>query len=330
MCILVVAALAASAAPAYAQPVFVVMNTSETPPDGVWFRYGPDPGLTTKTDGLGVYMGEHVSVKCYVHGTPFGPYGNDVWYYAYDVERPSVAGQANEGWINTHYVDDGMAADQPNPAVGQCASGSGDGGASAGAPQPAFPEGASIFFQPKGHHDPTPATRTVEYGDWRAPGCTIRAAALADPLVGRWVSVLAGWSEARLGPVYFLRSATAEQAAHVHYVLIVDPGPGSQFAGGCDADVGPSAVLASWLSRDPSNRLVVVSASATARDDHRGLQRYYLSAIKARHLNRQVLVCNDDRLGHGEAFARYAGRPSTSYITRQRFQCPRGVLGWHP
>ncbi len=133
-----------------AQPVFPVMNTSESPPDGVWFRYGPDPNQTTMTTGLGVYMGEHVRAKCFWHGTPFGPYQNDVWYYAYDIERPTVNGASNEGWINTHYVDDGMTANNPNPAVPQCATGSGKGdgagggggkGGGTGSPPPAKPCG---------------------------------------------------------------------------------------------------------------------------------------------------------------------------------------------
>src|ERR1700754_148850 len=73
-------------------PVFPVMNTDEQPPDGVWFRYAPDPNMTERVTGLGVYKGEHVSVKCYWNGTAFGPYNNTVWYYAYDVERPTVMG----------------------------------------------------------------------------------------------------------------------------------------------------------------------------------------------------------------------------------------------
>lgn len=156
LAILATLALALSALPATAradQPVFPVMNTSETPPDGVWFRYGPDPAQTTRTTGLGVYMHEHVAVKCYWHGTPFGPYANDVWYYASDVERPTAAGQPNVGWINTHYVDDGMTADHPNPSVPQCAQGSGNGGdaggqapAGAGAAPSSPPATANAFY----------------------------------------------------------------------------------------------------------------------------------------------------------------------------------------
>src|SRR4051794_21976573 len=104
------AAAVALPASAFADPTFPVMNTSEQPPDGVWFRYGPDPSQTERITGLGVYQGEHVRVKCFTVGTPFGPYSNNIWYYAYDVERPSVTGRSNEGWINTHYVDDGQTA----------------------------------------------------------------------------------------------------------------------------------------------------------------------------------------------------------------------------
>src|SRR5687768_15672710 len=69
------------------EPTFPVMNTDREPPDGVWFRYAPDPEKTDRMTGHGVYKGEHVRVSCFVHGTPFGPYDNDVWYYAFNVER---------------------------------------------------------------------------------------------------------------------------------------------------------------------------------------------------------------------------------------------------
>jgi hypothetical protein len=314
------------------QPVFPVMNTSETPPDGVWFRYGPDPNQTTRTTGVGVYYGEHVRVKCYWHGTPLGPYNNDVWYYAYDVERPTAAGQSNEGWINTHYVDDGMTANQPNPAVPQCASGSGDGGTvgTGGGSSGPLGEGASVFFQPRGHHDRTRADADVEFGSWAPGGCRYGAGAVSDPLGGSWLGTLAGWSLARLGPVYFLAAASSEVRSHVHYVLIIDPGNGSQFASSCDASVAPSRVLADWLSLSSGNHLVVITAQKTASDDHRGLQHYYLTAIKARHLNAQVLVCNDDHLTHSDAFKKYAQGSGGAYIRGQKFRCPYGVLGWHP
>ena len=135
----------AIASPARAdEPVFAVMNTSETPPDGVWFRYGPDAAQTTRTTGVGVYMNEHVRVKCFWHGTPFGAYDNDVWYFAYDQERPTAAGRPNQGWINTHYVDDGQTADHPHPAVSACATGSGDGGTVGGAVAPVSTPAAPI------------------------------------------------------------------------------------------------------------------------------------------------------------------------------------------
>jgi hypothetical protein len=168
------------AAIAAADSTFPVMNTSEQPPDGVWFRYGPDPSLTTRTTGVGVYAGEHVRVRCWSAGTAFGPYANTIWYYAYDVERPVAAGQSNEGWINTHYVDDGMTANHAHPSVPACTSGSGDGGPVAAGgggsrpvgPQPVTP--VSIYYSPysSGSHELyDQSAGTVDLNQF-ANGCT--------------------------------------------------------------------------------------------------------------------------------------------------------------
>ena len=52
---------------------FVVMNTSETPPDGVWFRNSPSQNDTNRETGFGVYAGESMSVDCFSWGDPVGP-----------------------------------------------------------------------------------------------------------------------------------------------------------------------------------------------------------------------------------------------------------------
>jgi hypothetical protein len=68
--------LIVAAPPALAgQLVYPVMNTSEQPPDGVWFRYDAlNNNDTYRITGLGVYAGEHLRVKCFAVGAQVGPY----------------------------------------------------------------------------------------------------------------------------------------------------------------------------------------------------------------------------------------------------------------
>lgn len=108
--------------PSFVEPDFPVMNTSEQPPDGVWFRNSPSTGDTPRITGHGVYAGDTVHVYCYAMGESVGSYGNRVWYYVANATRPAVPGTggSNIGWINTHYVNDGMTANNPYPGVRPC------------------------------------------------------------------------------------------------------------------------------------------------------------------------------------------------------------------
>jgi hypothetical protein len=92
---LVFAALAVAAAATFAasaradQPLFRVMNTSETLPDGFWFRYGPDPALTTRTPGLGVYRTSTCSRSVIRRGRRSGPTAMCTWFVS---NAPSAGG----------------------------------------------------------------------------------------------------------------------------------------------------------------------------------------------------------------------------------------------
>ena len=96
------------------------MNTSETPPDGVWFRSSPHTGDTDKVTGHGVYMGEQVQLRCYAWGDVIGPYNDSLWYYVNNVSRPTNAGVPNVGYLNAHYINDGMLANQVDEELGEC------------------------------------------------------------------------------------------------------------------------------------------------------------------------------------------------------------------
>jgi surface antigen len=101
-------------------PVYTVMNTSETPPDGVWFRNSPHINDTDRVTGHGVYMNEQVQVHCYAWGDAVGPYSNSLWYNVTNVTRPTNNGAPNVGYLNAHYVNDGAVANQVDSGVPAC------------------------------------------------------------------------------------------------------------------------------------------------------------------------------------------------------------------
>lgn len=103
-----------------AHPVFTVMNTSEAPPDGVWFRNSPHTADTDRVTGHGVYMGEQVELLCYGFGDSVGPYDDRLWYDVLNVTRPTNDGVSNSGWLNAHYIDDGLVANQVDAGVVPC------------------------------------------------------------------------------------------------------------------------------------------------------------------------------------------------------------------
>lgn len=317
MLILILVPLSTSASAA-SKLVFPVMNTSETLPDGVWFRNSPHTADTDRVTGHGVYAGDSVRLSCYAFGDAVGPYNDKLWYYVSNLTRPSVpaTGAPNVGYLNAHYINDGMAANQVDAGVPQCGTPS---------PPPSIPEGASAFFLPKGHTTPSTANINDLYSTW-APGNCNYGGGVANPYNGRWVSILGGWSNGRLGPIYYLRYATSEQLSHIHYILLIDPGNASDMKSSCDANtsVSPSSRLASWLSLNQSNHLMILAASATGSDAGIGLTNYYLKTIQQRKLLNQVTVCWDDKLDHQIAFNKYAVNVQTSLMSHPSNSCPKG------
>ncbi|HEX3783933.1 MAG TPA: hypothetical protein VHX38_30085 [Pseudonocardiaceae bacterium] len=101
-------------------PIFTVMNTSETPPDGVYFRRDPHTADAIRVTGFGVYKNERVQLQCWAWGDAVGPYNDTLWYYANNVTRPTVGGQANVGYLNAHYINDGKNANVVDAGVSEC------------------------------------------------------------------------------------------------------------------------------------------------------------------------------------------------------------------
>jgi hypothetical protein len=102
------------------RPVFTVMNTSETLPDGIWFRTAPYMADTERITGLGPYMNEQVELLCYQFGEAVGPYSDRLWYQTNDITRPTINGRPNTGYLNAHFINDGKIANETDPGVPSC------------------------------------------------------------------------------------------------------------------------------------------------------------------------------------------------------------------
>jgi len=302
-------------------PVFAVMNTSETPPDGVYFRNSPDWSDTSRTYGLGVFANEQIQIQCYASGQAIGPYSDSLWYYVLNVTRPAnYDGAANQGMLNAHYVNDGQQADVVDAGVPACVnnlpptqsapssppavsgppplpapapttapdSGSsvpsnfgnatpaptpGPQSPSQPAPAPAAPKSMSVFYSPNGVSTGvaglTLADQNVPAAQWTDGVCGTGNAVNAVDIGLGTASTLAGWSAGRLGPIYFLDTASSAQIARVHRIILFDPGNTGDFAPEswwssllgsptCDWRFPIPSLLANWLQSDPANHLTLI------------------------------------------------------------------------
>jgi hypothetical protein len=218
--------------------------------------------------------------------------------------------------------DGGLEPVTPGPvAGGSSPQPAGGGPVSDGNP------GGSMFFLPKDNHLSTVADTTVEYDDWRGSNCALKHALPVPPT--RLPVTLGGWSNGRLGPIYYLNAASDAQRSVVKYVLLIDPGGTKQFKSSCDATVHPSDVLSRWLALDPAKnaKLVIIAATITNDDGRKGLYQYYLKSLSKAQRKNQVLVCTEGNTSHRTAFNRYAapGGSQTAFLRNQKFRCPYGV-----
>ena len=101
-------------------PIFTVINTSETLPDGVWFRNSAHTADTDRVTGHGVYKNERVQLHCYAWGDAVGAYNNKLWFRVTNVTRPTINSRPNSGFLNAHYVNDGKLANQIDAGVPAC------------------------------------------------------------------------------------------------------------------------------------------------------------------------------------------------------------------
>jgi hypothetical protein len=73
-----------------------------------YFDNSPNSGDYNGSSGY-YDNGDNVQLYCYEYGAPTGPYGNPLWYIAYDPARGTY------GWINDHYLNTPDTAAHPIP-----------------------------------------------------------------------------------------------------------------------------------------------------------------------------------------------------------------------
>jgi hypothetical protein len=77
-------------------------------------NWGNSPSLSWDVSSLTVNNGDTIDLSCYYFGAPTGPYGNTLWYYAYDQNNNT------DGWINDHYLNTPGTAANPQPQTQHC------------------------------------------------------------------------------------------------------------------------------------------------------------------------------------------------------------------
>jgi uncharacterized protein YraI len=287
-------------------PIYTIVDAD----GGVYFRNAPEWSETSATAGKGVYLGDQVQVICGAFGEAYGPYSNRWWSYVQNLSRPT----AGKGWVNAHFINDGMPANQPSPGEGVCpATVPGAPAAGAGGSMGASST-KSVFYWPQLSVPERPtgtpflgvADMDVDYPVWHVNGgCN---ASWPIPLfIPETVNTLAGWSRSRLAPVYFLSDFPGRRS-QIRNIILFDPGSYSEMQGGCDETLRPSvnSVLANWLKSNQPARLTILAGALTDETDvspkptYHGLWNFYLHDIWAlsSSVRSRVKVCDYAKLTH--------------------------------
>ncbi len=317
-------------------PQYTVAGTAA---GGVYSRLTPHTADTPRIPGVGVYPGDVVTLKCGVtDGDPVGPYNNQTWHYVHDNSRPNEP----DFWVNDHYLNTPNAANQLAPGETACPNESNNPLAAtsqSGDQQPI----TSVFFSPisdqKNGLPQLPNVANVNYlrGDWSgASDCSdVKVNQLMQNLPST-VNTLAGWSEGRLGPIYYLAAATQEQKDRIHTIILFDPGNTSDFTNG-SCDTNPkydiNTFLADWLRSNPANRLIIYTGLRSEEgnpgpypqpfveqlqdgtllqqpyinnETFAGLWKYYLAGIWNQPFANQAQICDYNGMSHEDVLANFA------------------------
>ena len=302
--------------------VFTVVNAEE----GIFYRNSPSWGDTSRTSGVGVYNGDRVELICGGFGDPVGPYSNKAWSKVRNLSRPSIG----EGWVNEHFIDDGVPSNSFVAGEPMCQPQS--------ASSPSGPK--SVFYSP--NTTPTGLSGLNEVADlniieplWVEGNCSTGAARN----IPHGVNTLAGWSLGRLGPIYVL-AGDPRRGPEIHRIILFDPGTYKEMSEGCDARlIRPSVgyLLAEWLTSNSANRLEVYTGAVSeeaslgaGRFQFGGLWHYYFPQIWNQPFAGQVQVCDYPGAGHGAILEKLAWEVEHPAPGCKAVSGLNQPISWHP
>jgi hypothetical protein len=135
---------------------------------------------------------------------------------------------------------------------------------------------------------------------------------------------LVGYSLGRLGPAYYLQQFEQKKTeSAVRSIVILDPGVGGEFD--CDKKSGAGYTYATWLRQNTNNKLLIITAETSAKDDYQGLQDVYASKLTAATVGSdvadRVLICDAPKVKHGDVDEKFSSLVGGA----TRTSCPSGT-----
>jgi hypothetical protein len=167
------------------------------------------------------------------------------------------------------------------------------------------------------------ASTDLAYNKWAIGNCTPDRVLSNVPSN---VETIAGWSDARMGIVYYLSLAGKQRLSQLHNIVLFDPGSTSDFAGrdyagvhihaGCDIKYPVNSLLADWLKSDGNNRLTIITGKVSemktndkdpnSKSTYEGLWKYYLADTWNQPFANRAQVCDYNNMGHADVLKNFA------------------------
>jgi len=338
-----------SAPPSEGGPTYSIVDAD----GGVYFRNSPRWSDPRAIPGAGVYTGDQVRLVCGAFGEAYGPYANRWWSYVQNLSRSD----AGSGWVNAHFINDAMPANQPSPGETVCPTSiPGSPGASGGGVTTSSGPRSAFYWPQLGPDDwprqppfEAPADKNVAFSDWDTGG-TCRPDSAHFNLPGT-VNTLAGWSGSRIAPVYFL-AANPSRWSQIHTIILFDPGSYDEMydgGSGCDKRLSPSvnSILAKWLESS-QNRLLVLTGQVSeekheflgvrwGKAQFAGLWNFYFHDLwpKSADIRSRAIVCDYDYMGHDEVIEDFWQIVKAAAAGNGRDSCPLSLqapdpIRWSP
>ncbi len=278
---------------------------------GIYFR--TDPNNWESRGALAGVDGDEVTLRCVIEGMAVGQFENHIWYKADNAK--------GSGLLPDHFLDTPVKANEYLAGMPRCD----DNGSQ---PQADIQQAKTLFYSP----NPRPWGLPIEaftdldlpYADWTSDNCSSQRAVPSN--LPSTLDTLSGWSVARLGPVYFLASASESQKAQIHRIVLFDPGSEANMSG-CDQQYDINGLLANWLKSDGQNQLVIFAGHDTEMKSFAGLWKHYLAGIWKQPFADRATICDYNMMEHTAVLRNFANQARA-----WSGSCPSGesLTIWHP